>query len=141
MESSAASVASITVSGLSSAKNIGSTTITGSFGGMSANSTLTVNAANLNTISIKPANGTIAQGTKVQLVALGSFNDGSTRDITHQVTWISSNPPIPSVGSSNGIASGITPGLVTMTATWEAKRAYTIGNSHGTQRVKEPRRL
>ena len=127
-QSSATSVASITVSGLASAKNIGSTTITGSFGGMSANSTLTVNAANLNSISIKPADGTIAQGTKVQLAAIGSFNDGSTRDITHQVTWSSSNPPIVSVGSSNGIASGITPGLVTMTATLGSKTSSTSLN-------------
>jgi hypothetical protein len=76
-----------------------------------------VNAANLNSISIQPANDTIAPGTKIQFTAIGTFNDGGTRDITHQVVWSSSSPSAATIGASSGIAFGAGPGLVTIQAT------------------------
>jgi len=115
-QSSATKVASITTSGLATAKSIGTSTITGTFGGMSASSLLTVSAANLASIVIQPSDGTMAPGTRKQLVAMGTFNDGSTRDITFLVTWTSSIPSIASVGAGTGIASALSPGVVTVTA-------------------------
>jgi len=115
-KSSSTSVASITTSGLSTAKNVGNTTISASFGGVSNSTPLTVNAANLNSISIQPLNASIAQGTRIQLVAIGTFNDGGTRDITHSVNWLSSDTTIATVGSLNGLASGVASGLATITA-------------------------
>jgi len=115
-KSSSTSVASITTSGLSTAKNVGNTTISASFGAVSNSTTLTVNAANLNSISIQPSNGSIAQGTKIQLVAIGTFNDGGTRDITHSSNWLSSDTTIATVGSLNGLTFGVGPGLATITA-------------------------
>jgi len=75
---------------------------------------LSVNAANLTSISIQPSNGSIAQGTRKQLIATGLFNDGSTRDITFQVAWTSSDTSIVSV--SGAVASGISPGTANITA-------------------------
>src|SRR5262249_18470029 len=116
-KSSATSIASITTSGFATAKNVGTTNITASFDGVSDSTTLTVNAANLSSISIQPANGSIAQGTRIQLVAIGTFNDGGTRDITPQVTWSVSDASIVNIGAVNGLAFGTAPGLVTITAT------------------------
>jgi hypothetical protein len=116
-KSSTSSIASITTSGFATAKNVGTTTITATFGGVNNSTSLTVNAANLSSISIQPSNGSIAQGTKIQLAAIGTFNDGGTRDITHQATWSVDNPSILSIGASNGFAFGIAPGLVNITAT------------------------
>jgi hypothetical protein len=110
-------VANITASGFESSSNVGTTTISAAFGGVGGSSLLTVNAANLTSISIRPANGSIAQGTKQQFTATGTFNDGSTRDITHAVTWSSSDPTVLSIGSSSGIGKGIAPGLINVTAT------------------------
>ncbi len=112
-----ASIASITTSGLATGKNVGSTTISAMFESATGSASLTVTAANLNSISIQPANGSIAQGTKLQLAAIGTFNDGGTRDITHQVSWSSSDTTIATVGASNGQLFGAASGLVTITAT------------------------
>jgi len=116
-KSSSTSIASITTSGFATAKNVGTTNITATFDGVSDSTTLTVNAANLSSISIQPANGSIAQGTRVQLVAIGTFNDGGTRDITAQATWSVSDTSIVNIGAVNGLAFGTAPGLVTITAT------------------------
>ena len=116
-QSSSTQIASITTSGLATAKNVGTTNISATFGSATNSTPLTVNAANLNSISIKPSNGSIAQGTRIQLAAIGTFNDGGTRDVTHQVAWSSSNTTIAVVGAANGLLSGIAPGLVTITAT------------------------
>ena len=57
--SSSTAVASITTSGLATARNVGTTSISATFASVSSSSPLTVNAANLNSISIQPANGDI----------------------------------------------------------------------------------
>ena len=116
-QSSAGNVVSITASGLGTARNVGSSTITASLGGVNGTSLVTVNAANLNSITIQPSNGSIAQGTTIQAAAMGNFNDGSTRDITHQVSWSSSDTTIATVGVNNGTIFGKAPGIITLTAT------------------------
>ncbi len=116
-KSSSSSIASITTSGFATAKNVGTTNITASFESVSNSKPLTVNAANLNSISIQPSSGSVAQGTKIQLAAIGTFNDGGTRDITHQANWSVSDPSVVNIGATNGFAFGTAPGLVTITAT------------------------
>ena len=115
--SSSSRIAGITVSGLATSTNVGTSTISASFGGATGSTVLTVNAANLNSISIQPANGSIAQGTKFQFAALGTFNDGGIRDITHLVIWSASDTTILKIGSSSGIGFGVAPGSVNVTAT------------------------
>jgi uncharacterized protein YjdB len=105
-KSSSTGVASITVSGLATGLNIGSTNISATFGAVSGIAPLTVNAANLSSIAITPANGSIAQGTTLQLTATGTFNDGGTRNLTFRVVWSSSDITVATIGAGNGIASG-----------------------------------
>jgi hypothetical protein len=57
-----------------------------------ATATSTIDLSDLVSVSILPAVPTIANNTEVQFSALGTFNDGSTRDVTSLVTaWSSSN--------------------------------------------------
>jgi len=105
-KSSATGIASITVSGLASAFNIGTTTISASFEGVSGSTPLTVNAANLSSLAITPSSPSIAQGTTIQFTATGTFNNGSTRNLTRQVSWTSSDTTVASFGPSGGIATG-----------------------------------
>jgi hypothetical protein len=107
-QSSATGVASITVSGLATALNMGSTTISAAFGGVNGSAPLTVNIANLASLSITPSNPTIAQNTTAQFKATGTFNDGSTRNLTNQVTWTSSDTTVATIGANSGIAAGQT---------------------------------
>jgi uncharacterized protein YjdB len=115
--SSPTSVASITVSGLATGKNIGSVTITATSGAISGSVLATVNAKNLVSIAVLPANPTIAENTSEQFSATGTFNDGSTHNLTTQVAWSSSNPAAATVGSSSGLAKGLTQGSSTISAT------------------------
>jgi trimeric autotransporter adhesin len=105
-KSSVTSIASITVSGLATGLNVGSTNISATLGPVMGSAPLLVNAANLSSIAITPSNGSIAQGTTIQLMATGTFNDGGTRNLTHQVSWSSSDTTVATIGAGTGIASG-----------------------------------
>jgi trimeric autotransporter adhesin len=130
--SSKNSVVSITVSGLASAANLGTVTITAASGSVSGSTSLTVNAADLASLTIPQGNVTIAETTTEPFSAIGTFTDGSTRDLTTQATWISSNPAVATVGSSYGLAKGLSPGWTTITAavgTVSASVILTVTNA------------
>jgi trimeric autotransporter adhesin len=109
-------IATVTVSGLVTAKNIGTTNISAAFESVSDTVPLTVDASNLNSIEIQPSNGSIAQGTKMAITAIGHFNNGSTNNLSGLVNWQSSDPTVASFGSVNQL-SGLKPGSVNITAT------------------------
>ncbi|HEX3104258.1 MAG TPA: Ig-like domain-containing protein [Terriglobales bacterium] len=112
--SSTTSVATVTVSGLVTAKNLGTTNISASFESVNDSSSLTVDASNLSSIEIQVL-GTIAQGTKTVATAIGHFNDGSTRSLSTIVNWSSSDTSVAQFVAVNQI-SGLKPGSVTITA-------------------------
>src|SRR5205814_2370843 len=87
----------------------------GSFGGSSI---VTVGSAgtNLASIALTPANPSIPVNTSQQLTATGTYNDGSTRDLTLLVTWApSSNASVATV-SATGLVTGVGAGAATVTA-------------------------
>ncbi len=90
----------------------------GGGGGSSSNST----AATLLSIAVTPSNPSIVNGTTVQLTATGAFSDGSTRDLTTQVIWSSSDDTRATVSSA---------GLVTAIATGSTTLAAASGNISG----------
>jgi uncharacterized protein YjdB len=118
--SSSTSVASITVSGLATGKDLGTVTITATSGAITGTASATVNATNLVSIAVLPANPTIAQNTTEQFSAIGTFSDGSTHNLTTEVTWSSSNAAAATIGASTGLAKGQSPGgaSTTITATF-----------------------
>jgi DNA-binding beta-propeller fold protein YncE len=73
-------------------------------------------APKLNSIAVTPATATIAEGATQQFTATGSNSDGSTSDITNQVNWSSSNEAVATI-SGGGLATGVSAGIVTITAT------------------------
>jgi hypothetical protein len=77
---------------------------------------VTVSAANIMSIAIQGGDAAIANGTTGKLNAIGTFNDGSTRDVSYSATWTSSNPAFATVVSGGRVQS-VSPGLTTMTAT------------------------
>jgi uncharacterized protein YjdB len=115
--SSMTGVATISATGLATAVAKGSTVITAMSNGMSASTGLTVTAPPvLKTITVTPANPTVAKGTSVQLTATGSYDDGTTKDLTATATWASMTPATATV-SAAGLAMGVAGGMVTITAT------------------------
>lgn len=116
--SASSSIATVTVSGLVTAKNLGTTNISAAFESVSDSSALTVDASNLTSIEITAAENKtfIAQGTKIVITATGHFNNGSTSNLSTIVNWSSSDSSVAQFVSVNQL-SGLKPGGVNITAT------------------------
>jgi len=67
----------------------GTSTISAKYGSTSATETLTTADVTLTSVTISPANPTLAGGTKLQFKAYGTYSDNVNRDITHLVRWSS----------------------------------------------------
>jgi len=116
--SSNPAVASITAGGLVTAVALGTTTLTATdtATGVVGSVSLTVTPAILQSMSLAPATMSLAKGLSQQMTATGSYSDGTTANITGQVTWSSSNVALAAV-TPTGVAQALGIGAVTLTAT------------------------
>jgi len=82
----------------------------------------------LTSIAVTPANATLALGTNQAFTATGIFSDGSTKDLTHAVTWSSSANSVVLINNSPGrigVANPRAAGTATITATSGSVHAST----------------
>jgi len=98
--------------GFAVANRQGSATVSAVVQGLTGSTVATVSTATLTSIQVTPANRNLAKGFSLQYTATGSFSDNSTRDITAQVTWASSNLSAASISNADGSR-----GLATATST------------------------
>jgi hypothetical protein len=75
------------------------------------------NANGLISIAVTPANPSIPSGETQQFTATGLFRGGSSQDLTASVVWASSAPGVATIKAA-GLASSVSPGNTTITATW-----------------------
>jgi len=127
--SSTASVATINPSGLATAVGAGTTTIKATLqsstaGILEATATLTISAGGATTvprdlasITIVPSSQTVSNvGETIQFAAIGNYNAPPTAVELTRVSWTSSDPTIATI-SSAGVATSVSPGTATITAT------------------------
>jgi len=98
----------------------GTATISAQYAGVVGTNVVTVTSATLVSIAVGPTAPTVAVGGSQQLVATGTFSDGSTLDIADYVGWSSSNTALADVSNAadtKGVAYGFAVGTVTVTAT------------------------
>ena len=116
--SSAIAIASISnaagTEGETTPVTAGITVISASLSGISSNdtaesSTLTVTAAALVSIAVSPSSPTTPLGINQSFIAMGTYTDASTQDITTQVTWASNNTGIASISNAAGTEGEATP--------------------------------
>ena len=93
--------------------------------GISGSTVMTVTAAVLQSISVTPANPTIAKGTTQQFTATGSYSDSSTQDLTSQVTWASATPSVASI-TAGGLATGLDTGTSNVSASLAGISGSTV---------------
>lgn len=106
--------------GLATPLQVGSTTVTAALSSKQGSAALTVTAATLSSLSISPANAVMPRGSTRQFTALGVYSDGSTQDLTEQVTWASSATSVATVSngaSSRGLVTTLTTGATTISIT------------------------
>ena len=100
--SSSPSVATISnapgSAGIVQALSSGTTTITATIGTITASTDVTVTSS-LVSITVTPSNPTVAANSTqtLQLTSTGNYSDGSTQNLTSDVTWSSSNTSIAAV--------------------------------------------
>lgn len=116
-------------SGLAIGKSVGGpANITVTFLGVtSAAVPVSVDLSNLISIAVTPNNPVIANGTNTSFSAIGTFVDGSTRNLarTGALTWNSSVSSVASI-SSGGFATSAGPGTTTITASAAGINGSTI---------------
>jgi hypothetical protein len=113
-ESGNVSVSTISA-GNATGVGVGTTGVTAEYGNVTSNTaTLTVGPAVITGITINTGGSVEVCGTK-QITAIATYSDGSSRDVTSEVTWSSSDPGKATIDAT-GLATGIAVGDVTITA-------------------------
>lgn len=97
--SSNAAYALISASGVASGLGTGTTTISASENGVSGSAALSVTTAQLQSITISPANAIVPPRSKIQLTAIGNFSDGSQL-VLSGVSWHTTSAKYAMVNSS-----------------------------------------
>jgi hypothetical protein len=108
--------------GVATPLKVGSTTITASYQGVSGTTLLTVSGAKLTSIAITPSPLSVAVAGHQQLTATGTWGDTSTREITTDVTWLSSSDAVATVSNaagSRGLFTAVSAGPITLTAAFQ----------------------
>lgn len=112
---SPSTLATVSTSGVLTGVTHGAVAVTASLSSVTSN-TLSVNVVALLTgVSLNPIGPGIVVGGTQQFSLTGTFNDGSTQDVGSSATWASSDKGKATV--SGGLATGIGPAAVTITAT------------------------
>lgn len=137
---------------------VGTAVVTATVSGKSSTFTVVVTKEELVSISVTPANPTIAKGLTQQFRAVGFYTDNTSQDITQSVSWIAGDSsgsggvqfsPIPSaltgsssslsiapsgvasisnLSGSQGLLSALNPGTVTIHATKDNKTGTVTTN-------------
>jgi trimeric autotransporter adhesin len=106
------------------AQSGGNAIITAELGAIQGHSTIEVDASPLTSIQITPRTATIPQQTAVAFVAVGTFADGKTQDLTTEVLWTTSSASvaiISDLAATMGRATGLEPGTATIMALFDGQ--------------------
>jgi hypothetical protein len=103
-------------SGIAVGVGAGSSVITAAFEGKNGSSPLTVLPAKLVSIAVAPARQEVNVGMSQQYVAMGTFDNNTTRDITAVSTFASASPTVATI-SAGGMAFAKTQGTSVISAT------------------------
>lgn len=124
-QSSDTAIASVSGSGLLTAVKNGSVIITATLNSISGLGTVTVGSAALSSISVTPDVFSIASGQSARLSVHAVYADGTTQDVTTDVTWNSGTTAVATVDPT-GSVTGVSVGTSTITATYASKQATAL---------------
>ena len=115
-QSSDATVATVSASGMLTSLKAGTVTITASMNSVSGNTGVTVTTAVLTAINVGAQSSSLAVGSAEQVTATGIYSDSSTQNLTAQASWTVSDPTVATV-SGAGLLASLKVGSVTVMAT------------------------
>lgn len=82
--------------------SLGSARISATLEAITSDTNIVVTAATLVSIEISPTNPSVSAGLEKRFTATGIYTDGSTQDISTQVTWSSSDTSKATISNSSG---------------------------------------
>jgi uncharacterized protein YjdB len=125
--SSAPGVASVGAStGVATGVALGTTSITATLGAVAGSTSLAVTNKTLSSIAVTPANSGLGVGSTRNFVAIGTYSDASTQNISATVTWVSSAPTVASVVANSGLTTALLAGNTTISAALGGVTASTV---------------
>lgn len=121
-------VATIDTTGVMQARAVGSARITARFETRSSYTTAQITPAKLTSVTVSPVAPTIAAGTNLRFSAQGTYSDGSTADVSSQVTWSIRDVMGTGVASidGTGTANGLRQGQAMISAELDALVGNTV---------------
>jgi 6-phosphogluconolactonase (cycloisomerase 2 family) len=128
--SSDKSKAIISISGLVTGVAAGPSTITATFTSATAASVagqdaLTVAPPNLLSVVISPNNPSVPVGRDLQFSAIGTYTDGTTKDLTASVAWTSDTLATATISGTTGLAKAVALGSTHIGGTMTGGPAIT----------------
>ena len=78
-------------------------------------------------VAVVPAQATVAIGSTTQLKAIATFSDGSTKDVTTDFAWTSSDTRT-ITATSSGLLSGLATGKATITGSYQGQPSLGAGS-------------
>lgn len=123
--------------GLARGEAAGTVTITAQSGDAVGSTDLTISDATLSSIQVTPSDPTIPLGVDQAFTAMGTFSDGSTENITAQVSWASSDPAVATISNADDATRGVASTIAAGTTTISASRAGTAITGDSTLTVTE----
>ncbi len=118
-----------TSKGIVSGVAAGTTSVTATLMAIVGSTPLTVSNATLSSIAVTPATPGLPVGFKLPFKATGTYSDGSTQDITNNVTWASVTTAVATISNaagSKGVASGVRVGTSSLSATLGVVSGSTV---------------
>ena len=115
--------------GLVTAVAAGEAALTATLNGMTGSTPVTATAGILTAVTVAPVLPQLLLGGTLQFTATGTYSDGSSLDITQQVTWTSSDGAVASISNAAGtlgLAQGVAAGAATVTATLDGVSDSTV---------------
>jgi hypothetical protein len=101
--------------GLATGVSVGSATISATIGSITATAPLSV--VTVVSITITPNPISIGVGINQQLIATGTYLDGTVQTVTASANWTSDTPSVATIGPTTGLVTGVANGSATISAT------------------------
>ncbi|MGI9951287.1 Ig-like domain-containing protein [Moorellaceae bacterium AZ2] len=116
------SIAVVAPGGQVTGNGTGNTTVTVSYGGKQASVPVVVTAPVMTGLKVEPASVTLEIGQSQQLKVTAQYSDGSTRDVTAEASYNSSNNAVALV-SAGGLVTAVKDGACTVTVNYQGRSA------------------
>ena len=80
----------------------------------------------LTSITVGPTGQNLQEKATLQMGARGSYDDGSTKNITGSVTWLSDDSTVAAISPGGLLTAGTTPGTANITASKDAITSNSV---------------